>query len=443
MNSRVCKSMISTCFSIIIVMAVFPVDNLILGKSPGLARLLLTEDYVIMHRSPNPSNVYLYSPGIARLDSGRLVAVCRQGGKGLVGDPGMIFTSDDGGETWVQRGTFPFIQARPFVAGGTLYIIGQGNHLGQSGDIRIICSLDEGDTWSKVSTLTSGQQWHASPCNVIYANGRVYLVIERIVDEGFRGWPVSVLAPVVLAASVDDDLMERLSWTFSNEITFRDEVREESIHGIGVPFWPYEGMPPERYMAEVGWLESNIVQFYDPKHVWYDPDGKTFYLWMRAHTGATNYAAIAKVVESEEGELTVSLASAPSGKPIVYVPCPGGQMRFHITYDDVSKTYWLLSSQATDSMTRPELLPDDRYNLPDNERHRLALHFSTNCIDWCFVGLVAVGDTPKQARHYASMAIDDGDLVILSRSGDKDAKTAHDGNMITFHRVKDFRNLMY
>ena len=38
-------------------------------------------------------------------------------------------------------------------------------------------------------------------------------------------------------------------------------------------------------------------------------------------------------------------------------------MRFHITYDDVSKTYWLLSSQATDSMTRPELLPDDRYNL--------------------------------------------------------------------------------
>ena len=79
----------------------------------------------------------------------------------------------------------------------------------------------------------------------------------------------------------------------------------------------------------------------------------------------------------------------------------------------------------------------------DNERHRLALHFSTNCIDWCFVGLVAVGDTPKQARHYASMAIDDGDLVILSRSGDKDAKTAHDGNMITFHRVKDFRNLMY
>ena len=74
------------------------------------------------------------------------------------------------------------------------------------------------------------------------------------------------------------------------------------------------------------WLKwaglTNIVQFHDPKHVWYDPDGRTFYLWMRAHTGATNYAAIAKVVESEDGELTVSLANAPSGKPIVYVPCP-------------------------------------------------------------------------------------------------------------------------
>ncbi|MDD2629789.1 MAG: sialidase family protein, partial [Limnochordia bacterium] len=166
MNGRVCKSKINTYFFIIIVLAVFLMDNPILGKSPGLARLLLTEDYVIMHRSPDPGNVYLYSPGIVRLDSGRLVGVCRQGGKGLVGDPGMIFTSDDGGETWVQKGTFPYIQARPFVAGGTLYIIGQGNHLGQSGDLKIICSLDEGDTWSKVSTLTSGQQWHASPCNV-------------------------------------------------------------------------------------------------------------------------------------------------------------------------------------------------------------------------------------------------------------------------------------
>ena len=39
--------------------------------------------------------------------------------------------------------------------------------------------------------------------------------------------------------------------------------------------------------------------------------------------------------------------------------------------------------------------------------------------------------------------IDGDDLVVLSRSGDARAKTAHDGNLITFHRVRDFRGLVY
>jgi hypothetical protein len=118
-------------------------------------------------------------------------------------------------------------------------------------------------------------------------------------------------------------------------------------------------------------------------------------------------------------------------------------MRFHVLYDRPTKLYWLLSSQATDSMTRADRLPEDRYNLPNNERHRLQLHFSRNMVDWCFAGLVAMGATPREARHYASMAIDGDDLVVASRSGDARAKSAHDGNLITFHRVKDFRSLVY
>jgi len=59
---------------------------------------------------------------------------------------------------------------------------------------------------------------------------------------------------------------------------------------------------------------------------------------------------------------------------MLYVPCPGGHMRFHILYDDVTRLYWLLSSLPTDSMARPERLPPARYGLPNNERHVLALH---------------------------------------------------------------------
>ena len=111
-------------------------------------------------------------------------------------------------------------------------------------------------------------------------------------------------------------------------------------------------------------------------------------------------------------------------------------MRFHILYDAETRLYWLLGSQSTDSMCRPETLPPERYSLPNNERHRLQLHFSKNCIDWCFAGLVAVGPSPHHARHYASMAIQDRDLHILSRSGDEEALNPHDGNLITFHTIK-------
>lgn len=128
---------------------------------------------------------------------------------------------------------------------------------------------------------------------------------------------------------------------------------------------------------------------------------------------------------------------------MLYVPCPGGQMKFHILYDDVTSLFWLLSSQATDSMTRPESLPEDRFNLPNNERHRLVLHFSKNCVDWCFAGRVADSGADKQARHYASMSIDGDDLHVLSRSGDARAHGPHDGNLITFHTVNDFRALVY
>ena len=103
----------------------------------------------------------------------------------------------------------------------------------------------------------------------------------------------------------------------------------------------------------------------------------------------------------------------------------------------------LLSSMATDSMARPDRLPPTRYNLPNNERHILALYFSKNCIDWCPAGIVARGESPKEARHYASMVFDGEDLVVLSRSGDNRAKSAHDTILITFHTVKRFRELVY
>lgn len=434
----------------------------------------LAQEHVVLYESPDPEHVYCYSPGLARVDDGRLVATggprlvatIDLGGTGvqdLDGEKwyradgkrawqGRVFTSDDRGRTWQQRATFPFMHARPFVAGESVYV------LGHAGDLAIIRSDDGGETWSDPVTLTAGQHWHQAPCNVHVANGCVYLVMERRAAHDIKAWYVGECAPVLMRGRLDADLTQAENWTFASELPFYEAVDNRAdvpaLDHHGIPFWdcPYPrgsdaGGVPGRNCAPIGWLETNVVQFVDADHLWHDPAGKTFHLWMRAHTGGTGYAAIAKVVEAGDapgaGAMTTQLETAPSGKTVLYVPCPGGQMKFHIVYDEETALYWLLSSQATRSMTRPDRLPAGHYNLPNNERRRLQLHFSRNCVDWCFAGLVAMGEVEQASRHYASMIIDGDDLHVLSRSGDERACTAHDGNLITFHTVRDFRGLVY
>ncbi len=420
----------------------------------------LANDFVPLHESPDPQRLFAYSPGIARLEGGRLVATLDLGGPGAAELPepkyqrsemgwswqGKVHTSDDGGAAWTHRADFPFMHARPFAVGNSVYV------LGQAGDLMIIRSDDGGETWSAPVKLTEGQFWHQAPCNVHYANGCVYLVMERRTRFEIRGWYVGEMAPVLMRGRIDDDLTRRENWTFASELSFYEVMDDSRTALVGIPWYagdPHHGVmvTPTRHCNPMGWLETNVVQFSDPDHLWHDPTGRTFHLWMRAHTGGTGYACIAKVVEQGEipgtGAMVTQLEKEPSGKTVLYVPCPGGQMKFHVLHDDATNLFWLLSTQATDSMIRPDRMPADRYSLPDNERRRLQLHFSKNMVDWCFAGLVAIGPVEKASRHYAGMAIDGNDLVVLSRSGDERAKTPHDGNLITFHRVRDFRTLVY
>lgn len=420
----------------------------------------LAQDFIKLFESPEPANIYGFSPGLAQAPDGRIIATIDVGGPkaGTLPGPkferaelgwdfqGQIFTSDDHGQSWTLRGRYPFMHARPFVAGNAVYV------LGHAGDLMIIRSDDWGETWSEPVKLTHDQRWHQAPCNVHYANGNVYLVMERRIASEIDTWYVGEIAPILMRAKVTDDLRKIENWTMASELSLPELIpgikTDPALEFFGVPFFncPYPSgsdPAPHRNCAPMGWLETNVVQFTDPNHYWYDASGKTFHLWMRAHTGGTGYAMILKVVENADGTMTTMPETVPSGKKVLFVPCPGGQMKFHVLYDEITHLYWLLSSQATDSMTRAERLPDTRYNLPNNERHRLQLHFSKNMIDWCFAGMVAISPSPKSARNYASMLIDGDDLHILSRSGDERAANAHNGNIITFHTIPNFRELIY
>ena len=419
----------------------------------------LAQEYVEVFRSEHPDSFFCYSPAIIRLENGRLLATIDvrdidedRKAKGLCDGwyhenarsawLGKIFSSDDGGKTWQHRGDFPFLHARPFVCGNIIYI------LGHAGDLKIIRSEDNGDSWGEVSALTRGQKWHQAPCNVCYANGCVYLVMEREKYDYPEKWKVIDLAPVLMRGRLTDDLTKVENWAFADEVCYRDIRDRVEPNAFGVPFYRYNPcetvqLAPKRPMHPVGILETNVVQFYDPKHVWYDPAGKTFHLFARAHTGGVNHAGLFKVVEDDQGNMHTILEKVPSGNEIFFINLPGGQMKFHILYDGQAGLYWLLTSQSTDSMTDVRRLDPDRFDMPNNERNRLMLYFSKNCMDWCFAGIVAIGKGHKQSRHYASMCFDGDDLCVLSRSGDEHCFSAHDTNLIIFHRVKNFRDLVY
>ena len=410
----------------------------------------LANDYTVLMESIDAKNIWTCSPGICRCPNGRLIATGGFRGPAIdllsgikcSSHQGQIFMSDDHGAIWSKVNEFSFLHARPFVVRNKLYV------LGHDGDLMIMASEDWGETWSKPVKLSEGQKWHQAPCNVHYADDYIYLVMERKVYDDCKAWQPSVLAPVLMRGKIDTDLTLKRNWVFASELAFRDVFCDDELIKQGKSFYPIN--PKDNYFpasgrdyAPPGWLETNVFQIYDKNHYWYDPKQRTFHLIARLHNGLTNYAALLTVSEQADGSMITGFQKLPSGGECHFLPLPGGQMKFHVLYDEVSKLYWLLSTQATDSMTKAEALADDRYNLPNNQRSRLVLHFSTNMVDWCFAGLVAAGELEIESRHYGSMVIDGENLCILSRSGDKRAASAHNGNLITFHTVKNFRKLVY
>jgi len=410
----------------------------------------LAPDYVVVGESPDPQGNPMYSPTILRLASGRLVAGYTQASRDFEDyGPGeqVFLTSDDGGLSWQERARGSHLQGRIFRAGTSLYYLATGAGMAARR------SDDDGETWSSPVFLTStSETWQQTPANVWHTRGNVYLAYERR-SEVINAWGASVKALILLRANENDDLTNPAAWTFSTELVVADIIpglrtNELELDYFGVPFFPQDF--PNRYplgngrsMSPIGWAEPMVVQIMDPNHYWYDPTGRTFHILARGSTGSTGYAGLTKVVENPDGSMHMSLEHAPSGVAMLYLPMPGGHLRFHIVYDETTQLYWLVSSQPTDSMRRIDMLPPERFGLPDNERHRLALHFSKNLVDWCFAGIVDMTSAPREARHYASMDIDGDDLIVLSRSGDARARNAHDGNLITFHRVRNFRDLVY
>jgi len=377
---------------------------------------------VVIAESPAPDSVFLYTPGIVEGFDGRLVVSVDYGGPGTSvldgsrsdfgdyksGNQIRILLSDDNGKTWRETSArIPMMHEILFKAGKSLYMIGH------SGRLLITRSDDNGETWSEPSVLCPEPRWHQSCAPVDIHDGKITLVYEKWVSDG-HPWPG--VGPVLMQAKVDDDLTEASSWKFSD--LYNPDEDMEASRPSGIPLTD---------PGKAGILETNVIRVYDEKNPFYDPSGKSVVLMMRASVGLPDIGVMMRGVEKPDGSLAVEKLTK-NGREMYFAHIPGADLKFYVVYDPESRLYWLLHSQMDGRM---------------NYRRRLALSYSPDLLKWTFAGLVAVGPADNAARHYASMIIHGDDLLIVSRSGDERARNSHDGNLVTFHRVKDFRDLTY
>jgi hypothetical protein len=359
----------------------------------------ITAPGVPIHHSPAASRRYVGCPSIVVLPSGSYIASHSYFGDGATNTDSYVYRSDDRGRHW--RGVaelHPQIWSKLFLHGGALYIVGTdhcdryGGRL--NGKMVIRRSDDEGQSWSSPDTPATGllsdeEGYHTAPTSLVAHRGRIWKAFEFAPEPDRKTWRI-----FVISASEDADLLDRVSWRFSEQMET----------------WPH-----------YQWIEGNMVV---------SPSGEVLNVLRtndrhkRQGHGRDEPAAIVHV--SEDGrELTHDPA-------VDRVEFPGGGAKFTIKRDPATSKYFALVN------------PQEGSGL---YRNILALSVSDDLLRWRIVKeLIHHPDPKDHAFQYVDWDFDGEDIVYVSRTayddGEGGANRAHDANYLTFHRIEGFRTIL-
>ena len=387
------------------------------GASSGIEEVF---PGIIISKSPEPDIQYVGSPSIAILPNGDYVASHDFFGKGgTMHGSTLVHLSKDKGKTWNRIAVIPHLcWASLFVQGNEVYLMGTKKG---DGDFVILRSSDSGKSWTNPVSSDQGLlfrgKFHTAPVPVVEYKGRIWRAAEETVNK--KGWPRKFGA-WVMSAPIGSDLLKAENWTRSNAFPFS-------------PDWITGARP--------GWLEGNIVV---------TPDGKLVNI-MRTYAlhgkkGDFEFKKIAAGIPRYE--LAAMLDVSEDGKKISFDPesgffrFPGSQSKFTIRFDPVSNRYWALVNKITVQHDGR-----DSKSSPLRQRNVIMLTSSKDLRNWIeHVKVLRWGDgfvlrsSGRYGFQYLDWRFDGDDIIAVSRTA-WGAKSYHDANLMTFHRIKQFRKL--
>jgi len=365
-------------------------------SSVRLVRTGFVPGTVVNYLHPNDkeyafSGRYLCSPSIVKLQSGKLLSSMDLYAGDTPQNLTLIYESDDNGNTWhYLTELMPCFWGKLFTLNGRLYMLGCSC---EYGDLLIGASDDEGKTWSAPTVIFRGgcdiktPGWHRAPMPITVHNGLV------MTDVQYGSWLARTFGDCVLSAPVDSDLLDAASWSCT-------KPWEIIKHSETVPELP---------RAIYGGIEGNIVV---------SPDG-TVYDMLRYKSEAALFLKFDPT--APEAEMVFD--------EIIDFPCTAS--KWDVQYDGVTKKYFAIASRALDE--------------PKTVRNLLALFVSDDIKHWAHVtDLIDCRDMPSAevGFQYVSFVIDGDDIIYLSRTAFNKAAGFHDSNYQTFHRIKNFRELV-
>ena len=399
----------------------------------------LAQDFSTVATVPDDTDAYytfFLSNAFTRLASGTLVAAAPmlKSGPGVTGDAAVrVARSVDDGETWEVVTDLQFnvrAEVALFEYEDALNLIVGKYH--KHGPILVAQSIDEGLTWTEpvevgrnpsstrsISGETDGtdeKEWEvpteaSSPDQFWYCLHQTAVVVR----DGRLYFAVSEACQKLAITSCD------LARGVANPEAWRIGTSVE----MPIPKELNPGLFPGRSMR---CLEGNVIEV----------NGR---LRVLARACIDRYATsnLAAVFDFEDDGKELHLEFTQ------FYPLPGGNGKFFIVYDEQSRMYWMASNPPANSqgvVESPSVL--------GNDRRFLMLWYSLDALNWFPAGCIARAKKLTEAFMYPSLVISGDDLLVLSRtphnySGKRAEARAkngfHDANLLTLHRVRDFRSL--